>query len=76
MDRSIAKLQAEIAANPQDVKLLTEIAAVYEFELEDYVMAKQYYEKILAINPQHMLALEALDVLNDKKIHPTLSGNS
>jgi tetratricopeptide (TPR) repeat protein len=72
MDRSITKLEAELAANPNDVKLLTEIAAVYEFELEDYAKAKQYYEKVLAINPEHVLALDALDVLNDKNIHPNL----
>jgi tetratricopeptide (TPR) repeat protein len=72
MNHSIVKLEAEIAANPNDVKLLTELAAVYEFELEDYAQAKQYYEKVLAINPEHVLALDALDVLNDKKIHPNL----
>lgn len=70
MKRLITQLEAELANNPNDVKLLTEIAAVYEFELEDYAKAKKYYEKILEISPKHTLALDALDVLNDKKIHP------
>ena len=72
MDRSITKLEAELATNPHDIKLLTEIAAVYEFELEDYAQAKFYYEKVLAINPDHILALDALAVLSDKKLHPNL----
>jgi len=72
MRHSITQLEAELATNPKDVKLLTEIAAIYEFKLEDYAKAKYYYERVLAINPEHVLALDALDVLNDKKLHPNL----
>lgn len=68
MERLITQLEAKLTARPNDVKLLTEIATVYEFQLQDYVKAKQYYEKVLAINPKHILALDALDVLNDKKL--------
>lgn len=54
---------------PDDLKLLTEIAAIYEFELEEDAQAKHYYEQVLAINPEHMLARNALKVLNDQHIH-------
>ena len=55
---------------PNDIKLLIELASICEFELEDYVQAKMYYEMVLAIDSEHELALDALDVLNDKNIHP------
>ncbi|MCL2560075.1 MAG: hypothetical protein FWE07_06265 [Turicibacter sp.] len=73
MERSIELLEKELAENPEDIKRLTEIAAVYEFELEDYAQAKHYYEKVLALNPDHAIAREALEVLNDLALPPNLS---
>lgn len=55
---------------PENVKLLIELATVCEFELEDNAKARLYYEMVLALDPTHELALDALDVLNDKSIHP------
>jgi len=65
-------LEDALAYFPDDVKLLAELAAVCEFELEDYAKAKMYYEQILSLDPVHELALAALIVLNDKSIHPDL----
>lgn len=57
---------------PNHVKLLVELATVCEFELEDYAQAVMYYKMILAIDSEHELAIDALDVLTDKNIHPDL----
>ncbi|MCL1990274.1 MAG: Cof-type HAD-IIB family hydrolase [Defluviitaleaceae bacterium] len=48
-----------------NILLLLEIAVIYEFELDDFSAAKLYYEKVLALQPTHQLALDALDALND-----------
>ena len=50
---------------PNHVKLLVELAAVCEFELEDDALARMYYERVLTLDPAHELALNALEVLKD-----------
>jgi len=71
-EKAVKILEDALMYFPDDVKLLIELAAVCEFELEDYAKAKLYYEKVLVLDPTHELALDALDVLNDKNIHPYL----
>jgi len=70
--KAVKVLEDALVYFPDDVKLLAELAAVYEFEIEDYAKAKIYYEQVLLLDPEHELALNALDVLNDKSIHPNL----
>ena len=67
---ALETLEKALAYFPNNVKLLAELAAVCEFELEDYTKAKMYYERVLALDPTHKLALDGLAVLNDKIIHP------
>jgi len=57
---------------PENVKLLVELATIYEFELDDDDKAKQYYEQVLALDPEHKIALNALAILNNKSILPNL----
>ena len=71
-EQAIATLENALDHHPEDVVLLAEIASVYEFELEDYKQAKTYYEKVLLIQPDHRMALDALDVLNDQNLHGDL----
>lgn len=59
----IRLLEDALVHFPDDIKLLVEIASVYEFEIEDYAKAIHYYEKVLAIDSEHRLALDALNVL-------------
>ena len=59
---------------PNNVKLLVELATVYEIELEDYAKAKMYYERVLELAPTHELATNGLTLLNDKSIHPKVKG--
>lgn len=47
-----------------DESLTLEIANVYDFELDDYENAITYYKKVLEINPNNLLALNALSYLN------------
>ncbi|MBQ1769510.1 MAG: tetratricopeptide repeat protein [Turicibacter sp.] len=44
--------------------LILEIANIYDFELENYTQAADYYEQVLEINPNNLLALNALAYLN------------
>lgn len=53
-----------LAYFPDDVLLLIELAATYEFELNDSVNAKKYYERVLKTDPKHHLALDALVALS------------
>jgi len=55
---------------PDNIKLLIELATVYEFELEDHAKALMYYERVRALDPTHEIALDAITLLNDKSIHP------
>lgn len=71
-EQAVATLEAALEHHSDNVILLAEIASVYEFEVEDYGQAKLYYEKILEIQPDHRIALDALDVLNDQSIHGDL----
>ena len=66
--KSFKVLEAALVYFPDDLKLLLELAVVCEIELEDYELAKVFYERILALDPTHQLALDALDILNDKLI--------
>ena len=47
-----------------DESLTLEIANIYDFELDDYESAITYYKKVLEINPNNLLALNALSYLN------------
>ena len=71
-EQTIDILENALVHHPKNVMLLTEIASVYEFELEDYQQAKKYYETVLDIQPDHRIALDALDVLNDQNLHGDL----
>lgn len=44
--------------------LLLEIANIYDFELNEYEEATHYYECVLSMNPNNLLALNALAYLN------------
>ena len=68
-EKALQILEEALFYFPDDVKLLIELATLCEFELEDKAKAKMYYERVLVLDPVHQLALDALDVLNDKSIH-------
>jgi len=68
-DKAMQVLKTALRHFPDDIELLIEIAATYEFELEDVDQAKKYYEKVLTLNPDHDLALDALEVLIEQSIH-------
>ena len=55
---------------PNSITLLLELATTSEFELEDLEKAKGYYEQVLTLDATNELALSALNILNDKNIHP------
>jgi len=68
-EKGIKILEAALEQFPDDVVLLLELAATYEFERDDMTQAKMYYERVLAIDPEHYLALDALDALSERSIY-------
>ena len=68
-------LLAKLQTDPTNVKLLTDVAAVYEFELDDEENAMAYYKKVLALSPQHALAQSALDALGDATLKTHITHN-
>jgi len=68
-EKGIQVLEAALERFPEDVVLLLELAATYEFELEDFDMAKMYYQRVLAIDPEQDLALDALAVINERSVY-------
>ena len=69
-EKALKVLEEALVHFPNNVKLLIELAAVCEFELEDDAKAKMYYKMALNLDPTHELALDGLEILNDKSIHP------
>jgi tetratricopeptide (TPR) repeat protein len=68
-EKGLKILEDALTRFPNDIELLIELAATYEFELEDFDQAKKYYERVLAIDPEHYLALDALEVINERSVH-------
>jgi len=71
-DMAVEVLEEALVYFPNNVKLLVELATVYEFELEDYEQAKLYYEQVLALDPTNEIALSSLAILNNKSIPPNI----
>jgi len=67
--KGVQILKDALAYFPDDVLLLIELAATYEFELNDSVNAKKYYERVLKTDPKHHLALDALVALSERSIY-------
>jgi len=70
--QAVKTLESALVYFPDNVVLLVELASVCEFELEDHIKAKQYYKRVLEVDPTNELAINALTILNDKSIHPGL----
>lgn len=68
-EKAIRLLESALVFFPENIMLLIELASTYEFETTDFEQAKMYYEKVLTLDPNHFLALEALDVLTEQSIH-------
>lgn len=62
--QSLQHLKKALTNYPHEVSLLLEMATFYEFELENVTKAKMYYEQVLKINPDHLLAKNALNIIN------------
>ena len=66
---AIKTLEMALIRFPDSIELLIELAATYEFEIQDLIQAKKYYKLVLAIDPNHYLAHDALEVISQRNIH-------
>jgi len=56
-------LEAAAKYFPGDPALLLEIAGIYDYQLGDFPKARDYYEKVVALKPDHRGAWSALGVI-------------
>ena len=62
--RGVQVLESALPYTQDLERLLLEIANIYDFEIEDYETSMMYYERVIEINPNNLLALNALAYLS------------
>jgi hypothetical protein len=64
VEAKIKLLKDGLSWFPTSLKLIMELAAVYEFEADDVLQALFYYEQALVFAPDEPLILNAIEALN------------
>ena len=71
---AVEVLVSALAYFNEEEGLVLEIANMYDFELNDYKKALHYYERVLEINPNNLLALNALGIFKCRNSQRLFSG--
>jgi tetratricopeptide (TPR) repeat protein len=67
LPQAITQLEAQLVKNPNNQQVLVTMALIYE-QMKDYAKARDTYEKLLALNPSSVVALDNLAVLYSEQL--------